>query len=301
MPFNFKDIIKEILFNYRINKYDWSKPGREKSKLAAEVLRYYCGKSQNLLKRLNYNQSILTNKDDSFVLADGVFLSTRISNRYFKSEGNEGKALNDFLKSKGINVKTMVDAGANFGEISLYFCRQGAIVIAIEPSPENIKIFKHNCQAQIFPISNLILVEEAISDKKGTANMSKGFAGENSIMPEIVKNQATEEIKTDTLNSIIDRYDFDNIDFLKLDIEGAEPLLMDSLIKMDGRIKAIHLEIIKKVSKDGYRALTEYLFNNDWQCYTEEENALNSLEEIYKELARDESFNLWFIKKNITE
>ncbi len=299
MPINLKDIVKEILFNHKINKYDWNNPSREKSKLTAEVLRFYCGKSQDLLKRLNYNQSILINKEDSFVLADGVFLSTKISNRYFKSEGNEGKALNDFLKSKGINVKTMVDAGANFGEISLYFCSQGAIVIAIEPSPENIKIFKHNCRAQTFSTDNLILVEEAISDKKGTANMSKGFAGENSIMPEIVKNQATEEIKTDTLSSIIDRYDFDNIDFLKLDIEGAEPLLMDSLIKMDGRIKAIHLEIIKKVSKDGYRALAEYLFNNGWQCYTEEESALNSLEEIHRELTRNESFNLWFIKKNI--
>src|SRR5690606_20996071 len=45
-----------------------------------------------------------------------------------------------------------------------------------------------------------------------------------------------------TLASIFERENLDHVDFVKIDIEGAEPLLLDDLVRLSDRITAILIE-----------------------------------------------------------
>ncbi len=178
-----------------------------------------------------------------YVTIDGVCLDIS-ENRYMANmQTNEGKEMDDFLKTKGVKINTVVDLGACYGEVSLYFSKQypNAKILAIEPSTWNLKTFKDNKKRQNFNTDNIIILKEAVSDKKGTVKITKVLGKENSILN--IKGR-TEKVDADTLDSIIKRFGINQIDFMKIDIEKAEPLLYDSLKILIKQINAILIETI---------------------------------------------------------
>ena len=96
--------------------------------LRVRLLRRGIEKLQKAVQDVGYTQGILVCGEETYAYVGGVFLNMKGTNRYLKvigdMEGNEGEKIRAFLTSKGIDVRTMVDLGANFGEISLYFCRR---------------------------------------------------------------------------------------------------------------------------------------------------------------------------------
>src|SRR5207247_585928 len=99
---------------------------------------------------------------------------------YLKSSGeilpNQGEALQHALDRFGISVETIVDIGANFGEVTLWFAREHprARVLAIEPSSANVKVFRRNLAAQTFPTAHIEVIQTALGEKQGYATLTKG-------------------------------------------------------------------------------------------------------------------------------
>lgn len=121
------------------------------------------------------------------------------------------------------NVKpgdVVVDAGANIGYYTLLLARlvgpQGK-VIAIEPDPDNFALLKKNVEANGY--RNVTLIQKAISDGAGkvklyrsirsTAQHSLAASGEND--PYV-------EVDLGRLDDLVP----DSINFMKIDVEGAE-------------------------------------------------------------------------------
>jgi len=124
------------------------------------------------------------------------------------------------------NGLAVIDVGANIGIFSIYAAMKGAKVVAIEPEPHNIELFKKN--VELNNLQNKIKLYEFGIGEPGTYRI-KNNAGGSSIVGYIQENYDKEnkdytqiEVKS------LDKIEFDNCDFMKVDIEGAEYDMFES-------------------------------------------------------------------------
>jgi len=120
-----------------------------------------------------------------------------------------------FLGKKDL---TIVDCGANIGLTTNYFSKYGK-VYSIEPAKESF-----NCLKKIIETNelNAVPIQYAISTKSGEATFYHNVnSTANSLFKEL-QNGDTEIVKTRTLSEVFKEYSIEHVDFLKLDIEGAE-------------------------------------------------------------------------------
>jgi len=213
----------------------------EKRFFRSALLKDWSTQLSQIVDLLNYRQRIVVDSTSISVNLDGVNLEVSGTGRYFKIPGtaknaNEGKAFYEFFNETCSPIDSVIDVGANVGEISLYFSKicPRARILAIEGSSENYAILKRNANNQQFPIDNLELIHRIITDHDGETEISKGRGSENSIIGEVIGSSRTETVKASTLSSVINEFNLDNsrITFIKIDIEGAGPLLATDLIRI---------------------------------------------------------------------
>jgi FkbM family methyltransferase len=198
----------------------------------------------------------------------------------------------------------MVDVGANFGEIALWFVCEypGARVLAIEPSSANVKVLKRNVAAQSFATGNLEIAHTAVGEKSGFAALTKG-AGQ---MARVVADDesGTERVPCERLDTLFSRYEIDRADFVKIDIEGSEPGLMGAIAALAGRVRSYYIEFSQFAPMQRYLALAELLLKNDFACYDEPaERRFGGTDELEPHLRRAfaagpiAATNLWFFAR----
>jgi FkbM family methyltransferase len=201
---------------------------------------------QGLLRRLDYPNELRLTRGTTFVEMAGLDLDAARVDRYFLLSGAEpvpsqGRVLHDRLAARGIAIATFVDLGANFGELSLWFARHTtASVLAVEPSTENIEVLKANARRNGIDLARITLVQKAVADRPGTVQITKGRTQGNSIV-----NLAgeTETVASDSLDNILTAAGLTHVDCLKIDIEGAEPLLHADLARWVARIDSLVIEM----------------------------------------------------------
>gem|GEM_PF-1441202 len=273
--------------------------------LRVKIIRYYVEEFKLVLSKIGFKFGILVIGDKDYFFCDGIFLNTKSNNRYYKitnvEKGNEGRAMFDFLKAQGIEVSNVVDLGANYGEISLYFSRfcPNARVLSIEASPDNFAIFKDNLSFQVFTTANIIALNEAVSDKRGSVSITRGHGSQNTIIERQGRDMEIDIVSCDTLASLLDRYGFSRVDFLKVDIEGAEPLLLDSIKEKIEIISSVLIEVGSKRDHRDYLPLLKIMWDAGMNCFVSLYNTvpLDSFEKIEKLILENNSIDLWFVKK----
>ena len=302
-------LVEGIILYLSLKKADGFIENSKYRHLRARVLRHRIHKLKEAMRSIHYRQGILVFQGESYILSNDIFLNLVGTNRYLKvsgdEEGNEGKKILDFLLSKGVEVQKMIDLGANYGEISLYFSKQNSMakILAVEASSDNFKILESNCRYQNFSTKNITLLNEAVSDTKGFVEITKGISAENIVVHPgsgniVGKKTQTETVACDTLVSFMRRFDFSELDFLKVDIEGSEPLLYDSLQQCIGNIKSILLEVGDKLDHKNYFPLIELLWNSGLECFERRsENKFSSLDQVKQEILSSFASDLWFIRR----
>ena len=112
--------------------------------------------------------------------------------------------------------RLIVDAGANIGAFTLYALLHApnAYVIAIEPAPDTVERLRSTVEAHGFS-HRCTIVQAALSATVGTTTIQ---LSSNSQVR--VTGRGGVAVPTITLDSLIAAYG--KVDFLKLDIEGAE-------------------------------------------------------------------------------
>ena len=122
----------------------------------------------------------------------------------------------------------IVDVGANVGAFSVKAAtviRDEGKVIAIEPEAGNLAFLRRNIEAN--DLRNAVIVPKALWSEKGKLNLClsatslcHSFYEDSSYgMKEI---DGLQEVQVDTLDNILKTLSIDHVDFLKMDIEGAE-------------------------------------------------------------------------------
>ncbi len=229
----------------------------------AALLRSTFGGAAALAQACGWNGAVVLKGGKVMVDQDGVLLTADDDTRYFRGNGAPtGRRMLKQLRRMGVPVSTVFDVGANIGEIALYFARQlpEARVFAFEPAPENLLAFEANLALQPAPLPNLTLIREAVSDRRGEIEITTGGMALNSVLVEANLERigrqgpiAVRRVPTDTLDGFCRRLEVDEIDFLKVDIEGAEPLLAAAIAALEGRIRAACVEVSR------YNTLPAYL------------------------------------------
>ena len=121
-----------------------------------------------------------------------------------------------------------LDVGANIGHIALRMAQLGAVVHAFEPAPPVYQILELNSQRNGF--LNLFIHPLALSDRDGEALIAYARPEvENQGMGSIVnmKNLVVSEVTSVPamrLDTFTQKHSLARIDFIKLDVQGAEPL-----------------------------------------------------------------------------
>ena len=202
----------------------------------------------NILKDYKYNNP----QDKNSGLSLYEIFVTKIYDKFFKV--NEGDVV--------------VDIGGNLGLFSYYaLCKGAKQVYCFEPSPQCC-----DCMNENFNFPNLIIEEAAVGinngeitfniDTESSINSSAFYTSENS---------QTINCKSINLNNYIKTNNIEKIDYLKIDCEGAEYEIIESLDEqyLSNNINKICLEyhlnkngevniILDKLKKCGFNINFEY-------------------------------------------
>jgi FkbM family methyltransferase len=174
----------------------------------------------------------------------------------------------DFLVDK--HPKIIIDAGANIGLSAVFFANKypDAKIIAIEPAESNINILEKN----IKPYSNIHLIKAALWDSVGEINLfNVGFGnwgfrvGVDNNYNDIRKTQEQCSTPTITVEKILQDYSIDNIDILKLDIEGAEKEVLNKSSMWIGKVNSLIVELhesLKRGCNKAYNKIKKYFDNS---------------------------------------
>jgi FkbM family methyltransferase len=125
---------------------------------------------------------------------------------------------------------TVFDLGAYSALTSIAFSKAvgpKGRVLALEPDPLNYKASVVNVASnyRINRLENIILIPAAISDQPGILQLSSEGAMGSSLTSIVGKHRGSlVDVECITLQDLMFRYSLDRVDFIKMDIEGAELL-----------------------------------------------------------------------------
>jgi FkbM family methyltransferase len=129
---------------------------------------------------------------------------------------------------------TFIDIGANIGAYSLFVAARagrGARILAVEPQPEIFARLAFNIAQN--PFGTVKAVACALADKPGelTLFIDPTNRGESSVR--ILNSSAGTSVKVPamTLLSLVEGEGYDRIDAIKLDVEGAEDLILEPFLR----------------------------------------------------------------------
>jgi len=145
-----------------------------------------------------------------FILFNEIFITTEY---YFKSS-----------KSRPF----IIDCGSNIGMSILFYkyIYPDAEIIGFEPDLYAFEILSENVINN--KLSNTTVFQKALADKDGVISFYYDVENISSLQMSIVKERVSKskiEVECTTLSKYINK----NVDFLKLDIEGAEILVIRNL------------------------------------------------------------------------
>lgn len=132
----------------------------------------------------------------------------------------------------------IIDGGANIGLATIYLklLYPSAEIIAFEPDPEIYKILDHN--TKVFDFTNVELVQKGLWDENKKLSF-KTEGADAGLIADIDKTVfATEMIDVVSLRPYLQK----QVDFLKLDIEGAETVVLKDIAEELDVVQRIFVE-----------------------------------------------------------
>jgi len=183
------------------------------------------------------------------------------SSMFLRNNSSDVLVYKDVIDSKEYEFtatkepRTIIDAGANIGLTSVFFANKypNAKIIAIEPDESNIKILEMN----IKPYKNIHLIKGALWDSVGEIDLldaglgNWGFMVGNEKDTNGIKLPATSKYKTKTITieKICELYELDEIDILKIDIEGSEKEVFNNSSQWINKVNLIVVELHERMKK----------------------------------------------------
>ena len=200
--------------------------------------------------------------------------------------------------------EVFIDVGANLGYYSCLFGKlasEKGQVLSIEPEPQNLDLLRRNVRNN--SVENIVkILPVAVGASEGvlTLNIYKNSnRGRHSFIAQGSGNKIDVPVKT--LDSIVsDNIPDDSmIDFLKIDVEGYEPYVIEGARNILHRVQCLLLEysptILQKLNID-IHDFTSYLASEFDEVYSVKEDIMKNYD--MNDLKDEKStFDLIFTRK----
>lgn len=175
----------------------------------------------------------------------------------------ELKPVVEYFDKTGKKPTAIVDAGANIGLTSLYFSSffPNAKVICVEPNEENSKMLEIN----LFPF-NYQFLKKGLWHKQTYLNETLSDSAWGIQVVEVNKEHVG-KIESITLSEIFDNYNLRRIDYLKMDIEGAEEKIFYEDPLIDNVLDRVTCISIEAHSKEFEKFVFNHLVNRKFKVY----------------------------------
>lgn len=155
--------------------------------------------------------------------------------------------------------RTILDLGSHIGESILYFQERypGARIVGVEPNPEAFARLKAN----VGSLAGVELYEAALSDRDGEADLYvEPLSWGSSLVASRLPYRAV-RVRTLTLDTLRRMADLDDVDLMKMDIEGSEWVAFSrpgALDRVTSLLGELHLEGSSRTPADFYALFPDH-------------------------------------------
>ena len=160
-------------------------------------------------------------------------------------------------------VKTIIDAGANIGLSALYLLRKfpSATIICLEPEDTNFELLQQNLRNY----QNAVLLKKGLWHSKQYLSFINTQAEKWAF--EIKAATAGEhDIAGVSINDLMIEYHLENIDLLKMDIEGSEKEVFEQNTEWTDKVTYIIVEIHEDMRPGAYNAVKKLTDSHNFTC-----------------------------------
>jgi FkbM family methyltransferase len=129
----------------------------------------------------------------------------------------------------------VLDIGANIGYYSLLAAAHAnvSLVLSFEPNPLVLPTLRHNAALNPCLAGKITIMDVAVGDTNGTVRFHRNYEAHNlglgSIRAQTADN-VTVEVPIVRLDSFLKARGVDRVDLIKIDVEGAEHLVVSGLV-----------------------------------------------------------------------
>jgi FkbM family methyltransferase len=180
---------------------------------------------------------------------------------------------------RGFGGSNVVDVGANAGFFSLWWLSRfrGSRVVAVEPMPNNFAQLQRN--TALNPVHMLHPVNCAMSSLAGEITLSFNRSEHFTTAASVLDNATGADkvsVKTVPLARMMEDYQFDRVDFLKLDCEGSEyDILYQCEPAVLRKVGCIGMETHRGSKPEQTKeALCDFLRTKDFRVQTQPASAM---------------------------
>jgi len=229
--------------------------------------------------RENKTESIMGWKIRTFNYSTLIFLFGEIFVRgeyYFKSKTDE---------------PVIFDCGANIGIATLFFkwLYPKSTIYSFEPDPQTFSLLTQNININHF--KNIHLQNVALSEKEDKINFYISNKSPGSLKMSIHEERsrgAKVEVDSITLSSFIKKLNLPKIDFLKMDIEGSEIVVIEEMNK-NGSLEIVDKMVIEyhhnmKNNELGLQTALQILSNSAFKYQIDAHNVPISSEGAFQDI-----------------
>lgn len=132
---------------------------------------------------------------------------------------------NDTYESELVGVKpgdVVLDCGAHVGTFSRRaLAARAGLVVAIEPGRKQLECLRRNLAAEI-GAGRVRIIGEGVWDKQDQLDLHSNSDSATASLVFCGTSSSSERVPVTTIDEIVSRLNLDKVDFLKMDIEGAE-------------------------------------------------------------------------------
>ena len=167
-----------------------------------------------------------------------------------------------FPNCKALNI---IDAGSNIGLTSVYLSKDfpNSNFITIEPDSSNFASVSYNLETN--GVKNVVKIKGGLWSKNTNLKIVNDFRDKNDWSIRVEETNEEADLKAFSISYLMQEYNFETIDILKIDIEGSEKEVFtgsNADVSFLSKTKCIAVEIHDEFDcrDEIYAILTKYNF-----------------------------------------
>jgi FkbM family methyltransferase len=138
--------------------------------------------------------------------------------------------------------EVVVDVGAHIGLYTLRAARRGARVIAFEPNPGTAAVLDENLRLNGFHDVTVRHIALGTIEDEALLHIPSGYAGRSSI-PHARPSDTVRSVPVARLDDVLLELGVTDVDWLKIDVEGAEADVLAGAARTLERTRTVILEV----------------------------------------------------------